>query len=141
MYLKPNSKKKEFYSEAKRRQLRRNQAQSLHFDSHSRDKEDERLVIRTTTEYVEEVPSGISKYQHPKTKFQKLRNQNRITLRNVKERPLWLFSHILFLIIPYIYTLQPKERINCHFLAFAVREKFNIFTWKLRHECKIEILY
>ena len=40
MYLKPNSKKKDFYSEAKRRQLRRNQAQSLHFDSHSRDRED-----------------------------------------------------------------------------------------------------
>lgn len=32
MYLKPNSKKKEFYSEAKRRQERRNQAQSLHCD-------------------------------------------------------------------------------------------------------------
>lgn len=53
MYLKPSSKKKEFYSQAKRRQMRRNQAQSLHFDSHSRDREDERLIVRTNTEYTE----------------------------------------------------------------------------------------
>ena len=48
MYLKPNTKKKEFYSEAKRRQERRNQAHSLHCDpkEHEKEKDEEHMVLR-----------------------------------------------------------------------------------------------
>lgn len=75
MYLKPNnSKKKEFYSEAKRRQERRNQAHSLHCDPKENERDDDHLVIRMNTEYSEEKAQRMA----TKSKYQRFRGQNRI---------------------------------------------------------------
>ena len=86
MYLKPNTKKKEFYSEAKRRQERRNQAHSLHCDpkEHEKEKDEEHMVLRMNTEYSEEKAQS----RNPtKSKYQRFRGQNRMLNKVGNQRP------------------------------------------------------